>query len=152
MGYRTVVVGSDGSSTAERAVRGAAEVAAGHGARLVIVTAYTPAAGGVERDAVPAEIGWAVADVNQAEERVRAGRGIATSVGVTRTVTHAAAGSPADVLLDAAEQFSADLIVVGSRGLTRGAHVLLGSVAASVAHHAPCDVMIVETEAASGAH
>jgi nucleotide-binding universal stress UspA family protein len=64
---------------------------------------------------------------------------------VTRTVTHAVAGSAVDVLLDAAEAFSADLIVLGSKGLTRSTHAVLGSVAASVAHHAPCDVMIVQT-------
>jgi nucleotide-binding universal stress UspA family protein len=38
--YENVVVGSDGSATAELAVRNAAEIAAEHGARLVIVTAY----------------------------------------------------------------------------------------------------------------
>ena len=147
MTYRTVVVGSDGSSTAELAVKAAAETAAQHGARLVIVTAYTPQArdeAALDR-AVPDELRWAVADVNQAEERVSRGQAVAAAAGVQRAVTHAVAGSPADALLDAAESFRADLLVVGSRGLTRSAHALLGSVAASVAHHARCDVLIVET-------
>jgi nucleotide-binding universal stress UspA family protein len=39
----------------------------------------------------------------------------------------------------------ADLIVVGSRGMT-GARRLLGSVPDNVAHHAPCTVMIVHTD------
>lgn len=146
MTYRTVVVGSDGSSTAEVAVRSAAETAARHGARLVIVTAYSP-----QRDepgrgqTVPDDLRWAVTDVNQAEERVANGRSLAAAAGVGRTITHAVPGNPADVLLEAAESFSADLVVVGSRGLTSSAHALLGSVASSVAHHAPCDVLIVET-------
>jgi nucleotide-binding universal stress UspA family protein len=139
MTYENVVVGSDGSATA-------AEVAANHGARLVIVTAYTPRRDDTARQStVPDDIRWAVTDVNQAEERVRRGRQLASESGVTRTVTHAIAGSAADVLLDAAESFSADLIVVGSKGLTRTAGAILGSVAAAVVHHAPCDVMIVKT-------
>ena len=40
MGYRNVVVGTDGSATAEKAVEHAAQVAKTFGARLTIVTAY----------------------------------------------------------------------------------------------------------------
>jgi nucleotide-binding universal stress UspA family protein len=150
MTYRTVMVGSDGSSTAELAVKSAAEIAAAHHARLVIVTAYTPTHDLVTRQsAVPDDVRWAVTDVNQAEDRVRHGREIAAEAGVLDIVTHAVAGSPVDVLLDAAIAFSADVLVVGSLGLTRSTRVLVGSVASSVAHHAPCDVMIVRTEGAS---
>jgi nucleotide-binding universal stress UspA family protein len=49
------------------------------------------------------------------------------------------------VLLTVASELDADLIVVGSRGLTSPARFVLGSVAGSVAHHAPCDVLIVQT-------
>ena len=52
-----------------------------------------------------------------------------------------------DVLLEAAADFGADCIMVGSVGLTSAAHFVLGSVASSVAHHAPCDVLIVHTTA-----
>jgi nucleotide-binding universal stress UspA family protein len=145
MTYRTVVVGSDGSSTAELAVKAAAKLAAEHDARLVIVTAYTPGREDADAGTVPDDLRWTVSDVNQAEERVAAGRALATEAGVRRTITHAIAGSPVDVLLDAADSFGADLIVVGSRGLTRSTHALVGSVAASVTHHANCDVMVVET-------
>jgi len=144
--YENVVVGSDGSATAELAVKNAAEIAAEHGARLVIVTAYTPRGDELARQStVPEDVRWAVAEVNQAEERVRQGARLAAEAGVTRTVTQAIAGSPVDVLLDAAEGFDADLLVVGSKGLTPNSHSVLGSVAASVAHHAPCDVLIVQT-------
>ncbi|HEV2361464.1 MAG TPA: universal stress protein [Acidimicrobiales bacterium] len=148
MAYGCVVVGSDGSATAERAVRTAAETAAAHGARLVIVTAYTPDADArAAAGDVPDDVRWAVTDVNQAEERVRHGRDIAAEAGVDGTITHAVAGRPEAVLLDVAGRFTADLIVVGSVGLTNKAHALLGSVAASIAHHAPCDVLIVQTTA-----
>jgi nucleotide-binding universal stress UspA family protein len=139
-------VGSDGSATAERAVKEAAEIAAGHGARLVIVTAYKPQGDELaDQHGIPDEMRWALTDRAQAEERVAHGRTLATAAGVPRTVTRAIAGSPADVILEAAESFAADLIVVGSVGLGDTAHFVLGSVASSVAHHAPCDVMIVHT-------
>ena len=54
-------------------------------------------------------------------------------------------GDPADALIDVAEQQSADLIVVGNRGMTGVKRFLLGSVPNKVAHHAPCTVMIVRT-------
>jgi nucleotide-binding universal stress UspA family protein len=144
--YETVLVGSDGSASADLAVKEAAEIAARHEARLVIVTAYAARDDEqAQANVVPDDMRWAVTDMNQAEDRVRDGRRVATEVGVERTVTRAVAGSAAEVLLEAAEGYAADLIVVGSRGLTSGAHPILGSVAASVAHHAPCDVMIVQT-------
>jgi nucleotide-binding universal stress UspA family protein len=50
------------------------------------------------------------------------------------------------VLIDVAEEFGADAIVVGSRDLTGVARFILGSVASTVAHHAPCDVLVVHTD------
>jgi nucleotide-binding universal stress UspA family protein len=143
--YRNVVVGTDGSDTAERAVRQAASVAADHGARLVVVTAYVPKGDPmVETSGAPSELKWMLTDREQAEELARHGRQVAAEAGVSSIVVQATGGSPADVLLEAAADFDADCIVVGSVGL-RGAGRLLGSVASSVAHHAPCDVLIVHT-------
>ena len=49
MGYRNVVVGTDGSETAADAVRHAAELAKAFGARLTVVTAYVPTPGARRR-------------------------------------------------------------------------------------------------------
>lgn len=51
-------------------------------------------------------------------------------------------GRAADVLLDAARDDGADVIVVGSRGRGSLATMLLGSVAAEVATHAGCAVLV----------
>lgn len=61
-------------------------------------------------------------------------------VPIRTSVVH---GSPAKVLLDAAED--ADLVVVGSRGLGGFAGLLLGSVSAHLVHHCPCTVVVVRT-------
>ena len=52
-------------------------------------------------------------------------------------------GSPRQVIVDEAEQWGADLIVLGSRGLGAWNRLLLGSVSNAVVHHAKCSVEIV---------
>jgi nucleotide-binding universal stress UspA family protein len=148
MGYKSIVVGTDGSATAERAVAQAASFAADEGARLVIVSAYQTSGGvtsGIEAERVPSDIRHSLTDRAQTEELAERGRAIARERGVGKVVVQALEGDPARALLEAAEDFDADLIVVGSKGLTSHAHFILGSVASSVAHHAPCDVLVAHT-------
>ena len=52
-------------------------------------------------------------------------------------------GSPRQVIVEEAESWGADLIVMGSRGLGTWNRLLLGSVSNSVAHHAHCSVEVV---------
>ena len=52
-------------------------------------------------------------------------------------------GPPRQVIVDEAEQWGADLIVIGSRGLGVWSRLLLGSVSNAVVHHAKCSVEIV---------
>ena len=60
--------------------------------------------------------------------------------------TAAIKGSPKSVILEEAEKFGANLIVVGSHGHGAVAGFLLGSVSLSVALHAKCSVVIVRNE------
>ncbi|MEY2451711.1 MAG: hypothetical protein QOD92_1285 [Acidimicrobiaceae bacterium] len=147
MTYSSIVVGTDGSETAELAVRHAGQLAKDHDARLVVVTAYEPRDDALvkESDGVPDDIRWALTDRVQAEEKAVHGRTIAAELGLKGVVAQAIPGSPPDVLLEAASDFNADAIVVGSKGLTGAARFVLGSVASSVSHHAVCDVLIVHT-------
>lgn len=52
-------------------------------------------------------------------------------------------GSPGQEIVEKAEQWGADLIVMGSRGLGVWNRLLLGSVSNAVVHHAKCSVEIV---------
>ena len=52
-------------------------------------------------------------------------------------------GPPRQVIVDEAEDWGADLIVMGSRGLGAWNRLLLGSVSSAVIHHAKCSVEIV---------
>ena len=54
-------------------------------------------------------------------------------------------GPPAQVIVDGAESWGADLIIMGSRGLGVWNRLLLGSVSNTVVHHAQCSVEVVRT-------
>lgn len=66
----------------------------------------------------------------------------ATAAGVTTEYTQLA-GNPGRMICELADNWSADLIVVGSRGLKGIKEMFLGSVSNYVTHHAPCSVLIV---------
>ena len=142
MPYASVVVGTDGSATAEQAVRVAAEVAGSHGARLVVVAAYDP---GDAPDTGTAAPGAADERRDLAEDAARRGLALAGETGSVPAVARAEAGPAAEVLLAAADVERGDLIVVGSRGMTGAARLTMGAVAGTISHHAPCDVLIVHT-------
>ncbi|MCU1448174.1 MAG: UspA domain protein [Acidimicrobiales bacterium] len=147
MPYRNVIVGTDGSETAELAVRHAAELAKAFGARLTVVTAFAPQP---EEEAkrleeAPADVRWAITDATSADERARKGKAIAREVGVDDVAVRVESGDPAALLIDAADETGGDVIVVGSRGMTGAKRFILGSVPNKVSHHAPCDVVIVHT-------
>jgi nucleotide-binding universal stress UspA family protein len=56
-------------------------------------------------------------------------------------------GRPADVIVEEAQRFHADLVVLGSRGRRRVAATLLGSVSAEVVDRAPCPVLVARGRA-----
>jgi nucleotide-binding universal stress UspA family protein len=62
-----------------------------------------------------------------------------------------AKGNPRSVILDEAEAWGADLIVLGSHGYTGLKRVLLGSVSQAIAAHAKCSVEIVRDPSAAHA-
>ena len=121
--YALVLVGTDGSETAARAVQRAAEVAQACSARLIV--AYVG----------EGEPGREVLD-----------RVTATLAGmVPPPETRLLAGDPADALLGLAAAEQVDLVVVGNKGMSGAQRFLLGSVPNKVSHRAACDVLVVHT-------
>lgn len=121
-----IVVASDCSETASRAVAWAAEMARRYEAQLTIVQAFVPGP--------PPES--AEADLAVYAERT-AGPG--TRVRVT------AADDPATAIVAAAEAEQADVLVVGNIGMSGRKEFLLGNVPNRVSHNAGCTVVIVNT-------
>ena len=54
-------------------------------------------------------------------------------------------GVPARAIVEAAEDWGADLVVVGSHGYGFWGRLALGSVSDAVVHHAPCSVLVVRS-------
>jgi nucleotide-binding universal stress UspA family protein len=150
VGYRRVLVGTDGSETASMAVQHAADLAVTTGTELIVVTAYTPdplheRELADAREQAPADLQWMITDAGEADERLTSARRLAADAGVAKVRTVVQQGDPADVLISTAEELSCDVIVVGNVGMAGASRFLLGSVPNKVSHHAPCDVLIVST-------
>jgi nucleotide-binding universal stress UspA family protein len=79
-----------------------------------------------------------------AERAVAAGRALAEAVAAEAEEIHITGGDPAEGILRAAEERSANLVVVGNVGLT-GARRFLASVPSRVARRSPCHVLLVKT-------
>ena len=144
--FAAIVVGTDGSETAARAVALATELAKEHGSRLHVVTAYEPVLPSLsaeEREAL-GELAWMASPGERAERLVAEAAEPATTAGL-EVETHVELGDAAHALIDVAERLAADLIVVGNKGLSSPARFLLGSVPSKVVHHAPCPVLVVRT-------
>lgn len=141
--YSTILAGTDGSDTAAAAVQAAAQLARSEGASLHLVTAYKIRSGGVAvpiAGAAAADSGLGGAVSQKVGEEMLAA--LAAELGDVVGGTHVGAGDPADVIVNAAAEVGANLIVVGSKGMHRK---VLGSIPNSVAHNAPCDVLVVKT-------
>jgi nucleotide-binding universal stress UspA family protein len=144
----SIVVGTDGSQRAERAVQRAGELAAAFGVRVHVVSGYTR---GTEELRMTTAGEFATAEIHvEDEKRIRAEHYVSraqarlTNLGVA-SEGHVWHGEPADALVKIAEEQAAQMIVVGNRGMS-GARRILGSVPNTVSHHAACDVLIVATE------
>ena len=145
--YKSVVVGTDGSSTARGAVLTAVALARSMDARLHIVCAHDPGPTAVAMASAPG-VAVILGDVETAatahvEQVLEEARAAAVAEGVDVT-GHAAVGAPGAALVKVAVEEGADVVVVGNRGM-RGVRRILGSVPNHVAHHAPCAVLIVPT-------
>jgi nucleotide-binding universal stress UspA family protein len=145
--YASIVVGTDGSETAGKAVDAAVELARPAGATVEIVSAYEPVPAQrlrAEARRVPADLQWVINPREDVEATLAEAAGRVRDAGVTARI-YAREGDPADAILDVAEERGSDLIVVGNKGMTGAKRFLLGSVPNKVSHHAPCSVLIVRT-------
>lgn len=145
--YHTVVVGTDGSDSSFRAVDRAAAVTADAGAQLVIVCAYYPASrSDVEKaQDVLRDEAYQVVGSAPAEDTLQSARDRAVKQGAAKVDTVAVVGEPVEALRKVVSDRSADLLVVGNRGLNTLTGRILGSVPSEAARKSGVDVLIVHT-------
>ncbi len=138
--FETVVVGADGSDTAAEAVRVAIGLVKLTGGQLHIVTAYKPQQ---LRSPAGEEFTKSLSSGDLAQS-VLADLASRARTGGVEVETHLKDAAPADAICEVATQVKADVIVVGNKGMA-GLRRVLGSVPNSVAHQAPCAVLIAFT-------
>ena len=119
--YRRILVGVDGSPTAEEASRQAYDLSVMLGAKLALVSVGEPLMSGIV--------------LKDTAERL----------GGRRIETVALRGDPADRISAAAAEQDADLLVVGNKGMAGAKRFVFGAVPDRISHQAPRDVLIVRT-------
>ena len=123
-----VLVATDRSNTAERAVAWAGELASRYGAELVVLQVI------LDNGEV---------DLDAAEESLRErARELAGERGRAVVTVHA---DPPQAIVDAAAAEQADILVVGNAGMSGRKEFLLGNVPNRISHNARCTVVIVNT-------
>lgn len=145
--FSSIVVGTDGSDTATKAVGQAIDLARAVGAKIELVSAYEPVPAqriNEERREAPEDLQWAINPREDVDATLEAAASEIRAAGVPVEL-YARQGDPADAILDVAEECDADLIIVGNKGMTGAKRFLLGSVPNKVSHHAPCSVLIIRT-------
>ena len=133
-----IVVGVDGSDGSDRAVAEATEVAKRDGAGIVLVHV-------VERIAAKGDMAPLRADEPEIKARIEKQAADLRDAGVDADVRYESIvlGGPARSIADVADEIGADLIVVGTRGHSALAGVILGSVTQKLLHLASCPVLCV---------
>ena len=137
---RHVVAATDFSDAAAGGLAWAAAVARAHGARLTLVHAVAPPMPVADFAAPPLQVDEDLRAA--AEERLaEALEGVSLegveAQGVLRD------GTPSQAVLDLVDEDGADLVVVGTRGLTGFRHLLLGSTAERIVQRSPVPVLSV---------
>jgi nucleotide-binding universal stress UspA family protein len=143
-----ILIATDGSDYSKAAVNSVAERPWPQGSEVKIISAmnvpFAPTTEGwvmpdsyySELDRVARE--QAEAAVKDAVERIESGKASGIEI-----ITKIISGSAGEAILDEAERWDADLIVLGSHGYSGWQRFLLGSVSHAVATHAHCSVEIV---------
>jgi nucleotide-binding universal stress UspA family protein len=119
-GYKKMLVGTDGSTTAARAVAGAVELAEKSKAELWVVC-----------------VASSESDADRVLDKVREQYPDAKTKGLV--------GDPAEAMVEFGNGEGVDLVIVGNKGMTGARRFLLGSVPNKVSHHATTSVLIVNT-------
>jgi len=144
--YTQILVATDGTEIATKAVRQAGELAKAFGARLTIVTVTEQA----PTFAAP-ELGWSVPA--SVYDDIREGNVVASrklleaalaEAGVPAETVHVENQLPYEGILGTASRIGADLIVMGSHGHRGLQRLLLGSQASKVLSLAEVPVLVVK--------
>jgi nucleotide-binding universal stress UspA family protein len=136
--YRRILVGYDGSDSSRKAVETACQLAERDGAELWVLSVARPPEFGDDVE-VEAVMENSRRHYQSLLDKLRAGM----PTGRLKAHFQVAVGHPAQQIIYGADRNDVDLIVVGDRGHSKVAQLLMGSVSKAVAQHADRQVLIV---------
>jgi nucleotide-binding universal stress UspA family protein len=136
--FKTIVWATDGSDAADAALPYVQSLAEGEGHKLVVAHSKELLRGRAGGYPVYADEDEALAKIRRQADDLRA-----NGLDVTLRIETTPAPGAAHVIAEAAHDFRADVIVVGTRGHTAIGGLLLGSVTQRLLHIAPCPVLAV---------
>jgi len=143
---KTILVPVDGSQNSKKALEFACEYATKFDGAIHLVHVAQPLHN--EKTLV---LGGAAVTVHASRDELEAagkqvidaGKEVAGKHGCKNVTTEVEGGDPAQVIVKAAKSKNADMIVMGTRGLSNLTELLMGSVSNKVTHLAPCTVVTV---------
>jgi nucleotide-binding universal stress UspA family protein len=141
MTFKKVLIAVDASPIAAHAADVGMELARSLGAALGFIHIVDPSEAYVLESGVPTVALIAVAEENG--KKLLEGFQQRAGDGTTPPLALSAMGKPAHEIVRAANDWRADLIVVGSHGRGGMKRMVLGSVAEGVTRHAACPVLVV---------
>ena len=144
--FRKVLVAFDGSDDSVRAVETACSIASKYGSALTVVHVYSPTLppyAGVAPMPVPELEGAMAVSKVRAQSVLTRGLEVAQSRGAAVKGELIEASSTVQAIVEYASSEKADLIVVGTRGMTGFKKLIVGSVSSGLVGHAECPVLVV---------
>ena len=138
-----IVVATDGSPDAIRAVTAAANLARAANGELTILTIGGNISGAELRRLASTDGDLSATMKSAANKVLDQARKCAQRAGVTDVKLQTGWGDPSETIIETVRHRKADILVVGRRGRGRLSALLLGSVSQKLASLAPCAVMVV---------
>jgi nucleotide-binding universal stress UspA family protein len=141
--FKRIVVAYDGSDHANKALSTAIELAKAFNSKLDVVEVVDTAAllgmgfAPIPSDLIAQIYNKAQNDVEQAKKKVQ-------EAGIKDVTSQVLEGDPATSIIEYASKNGADLIVIGSRGLSTFKRLILGSVSSKVVQESRVPVLVVK--------
>jgi len=141
--FKRIVVAYDGSDQAIKALNTAIELAKAFNSKLDVVEVVdTAALLGMGFAPIPSDV---IAQIyNKAQNDVEQAKKKAQEAGVKDVTSQVLEGDPATSIIEYASKNGADLIVMGSRGLSTFKRLVLGSVSSKVVQESRVPVLVVK--------
>lgn len=139
---RTIVVALDASELSERVIQTLHELQVQPATKILLAHVISPPESNLEIVADRPHADTEVVSYQHIEKQLQSYQANLSGQSELEIVT----GDPAEEIIRLANIYHADLIIIGSRGLTGVKRILQGSVSSQVVEDASCSVLVVKPD------